>query len=59
MSDPEDERFDQSARYVGFATYCLQLAKVASDDHSVAMLREMAREWLKLAENPGNNQQTS
>jgi hypothetical protein len=39
-------------RYVSFATHCLQLAKVATDPESRAVLREMAAEWLKLAEPP-------
>jgi hypothetical protein len=38
---------------MGFANYCLQLAKVATDDYNRAILREMAELWLKLAENPG------
>jgi hypothetical protein len=59
MTDPQDARFDQRARYVGFATYCLQLAKVAADEYSVAMFREMAGEWLKLAENTGDDYQAS
>jgi hypothetical protein len=51
MSDPKDYRFDQrEERYMGFANYCLQLAKVATDDYNRAILREMAEEWLKLAE---------
>jgi hypothetical protein len=52
MSDPKNDRFDQRERYVGFATYCLQLAKVTTDEYNRAILREMAEEWLKLAENP-------
>ncbi len=59
MSDPEDERFDQRARYVGFATYCLQLAKAATNEYARTIFREMATEWLKLAENPGDNHQAS
>jgi hypothetical protein len=38
--------------YVGYATHCLQLAKVATDQESRALLKEMAAEWLKLAEAP-------
>ena len=50
---PEDQQtFEQRERYVGFATYCLQLAKVATDQQSRAILKEMAAEWLKLAEKP-------
>jgi hypothetical protein len=35
---------------VAFATHCLQLAKVAADRQSRAVLREMAAEWLGLVE---------
>ena len=41
---------DKRERYVGYSAYCLELAKVAFDDQSRTMLREMASEWLKLAE---------
>jgi hypothetical protein len=41
---------DKREQYVTFATYCLQLAKVATDRESRTILREMAAEWLKLAE---------
>jgi hypothetical protein len=37
-------------RYVGYATHCLQLAKATADRESRAILKEMATEWLKLAE---------
>jgi hypothetical protein len=40
-------------QYVAFATQCLQLAKVAGDNQSRTVLREMAAEWLKLAEAAG------
>jgi hypothetical protein len=43
-------------RYVGYATHCLQLAKAATDQGSRAVLREMATEWLKLAEDSGSEQ---
>jgi hypothetical protein len=46
----EDRSIDKREQYVDFATHCLQLAKVASDRESRAILREMAAEWLKLAE---------
>jgi hypothetical protein len=53
MTHPKDQQsFEHRERYVGFATYCLQLAKMATDQHSRAILREMATEWLKLAEKP-------
>jgi hypothetical protein len=52
MKHPEDPRsIDERERYVGFATYCLQLAKVATD-RDARVLREMAAEWLTLVEKP-------
>jgi hypothetical protein len=47
-----ERSIDDRERYVGFATHCLQLAKVATDQESRAILKEMAAEWLKLAEAP-------
>ncbi len=44
---------DKRERYVTFVTHCLQLAKVARDGQSRAILKEMAAEWLKLAEVEG------
>jgi hypothetical protein len=41
---------DKRERYVGYATKCLQLAKVISDNQSRLVLKDMASEWLKLAE---------
>jgi hypothetical protein len=37
---------DKRERYVGYSAYCLKLAKVAFDNQSRTMLREMASEWL-------------
>jgi hypothetical protein len=48
-----DRSIDKREQYVGFATHCLQLAKVATDSESRAILREMAAEWLMLAEAAG------
>ena len=48
-----DRSIDKREQYVAFATHCLQLAKVATDRESRAILREMAAEWLKLAEVAG------
>jgi hypothetical protein len=48
-----DRSIDTRERYVDFATHCLQLAKVAADHQSRAILREMAAEWLKPAEVAG------
>jgi hypothetical protein len=45
-----DQSIDKRERYVDFATHCLKLAKVAADRESRAILKEMAQEWLKLAE---------
>jgi hypothetical protein len=50
-----DRSIDTRERYVGFATHCLQLAKAAVDLQSRAILREMATEWLKLAEVAGES----
>jgi hypothetical protein len=47
-----DRSIDDRERYVGYATHCLQLAKVTTDQVSRALLKEMAAEWLKLAEAP-------
>jgi hypothetical protein len=47
-----ERSIDDRERYVGYATHCLQLAKVATDPDSRTILREMAAGWLKLAEAP-------
>ena len=47
-----DRPGDKREQYVAFATHCLQLAKVSADHESRAVLREMAAEWLKLADAP-------
>ena len=47
-----ERSIEDRERYVGYATHCLQLAKVATDLESRNILREMAAEWLKLAEAP-------
>jgi hypothetical protein len=54
-----DLSIDKREQYVAFATHCLQLAKVATDRESRAILREMAAEWLKLAEEAGESTDTS
>jgi hypothetical protein len=41
---------DKRERYVGYATCCLQIAKTMLDGQTRTTLREMASEWLKLAE---------
>jgi hypothetical protein len=48
-----EELIDKRERYVGYATKCLQLAKVIFDNESRLLLKEMASEWLKLAEEAG------
>jgi hypothetical protein len=48
-----DQSIDKQEQCVAFATHCLQLAKVATDQESRTILREMAKEWLKLAEVTG------
>jgi hypothetical protein len=47
-----ERSIDRRERYVGYANHCLELAKATTDPGSRAMLREMAAEWLKLAEAP-------
>jgi hypothetical protein len=48
-----DQSIDKREQYVAFATHCLQLAKVAANRQSRDVLKEMAAEWLKLAEAAG------
>ena len=43
---------DDRERCLGYATNCLQLPKLATDRESRAVLKEMAAEWLKLADAP-------
>jgi hypothetical protein len=47
-----ERSIDDRERYVGYATHCLQLATVATDRESRAVLKEMAAERLKLADAP-------
>ena len=49
----EDPSIDKREQYVAFATHCLQLAKVAAKRQFRDVLREMASEWLRLAEVAG------
>ena len=46
-----EQSIEDRERYVGFATYCLQLAKMATDLESRALLKEMAAGWGALALN--------
>ena len=41
---------DKHKEYVGYAEHCLKTATVITDRKSRAILREMAAEWLKLAD---------
>jgi hypothetical protein len=50
VSAMADQSIEKRERYVGYATHCLHLAKATADRESRAILREMASEWLKLAE---------
>jgi hypothetical protein len=45
-----EEAIDRRERYVDYDNICLQLAKVITDNPSRTKLREMASEWLELAE---------
>jgi hypothetical protein len=47
MRDREATKLE---KYVDHANHCLQLAKESNDHYSQALLREMAAEWLRLAE---------
>jgi hypothetical protein len=47
-----ERSIDKREQHVGCATHCLQLAKVATDQETRAVLQEMAAEWPKLAEAP-------
>ena len=38
-----ERSIDKREQYVGYATHCLQLAKVATDRESRAVLKEMCR----------------
>jgi hypothetical protein len=52
MTHGDQQSIDLRERYVGYATHCLELAKTTTDQKSRNILREMAAEWLKLAEAP-------
>ena len=52
MTHGDQHLIDLRERYAGFATHCLELAKATTDQESRNLLREMAAEWLKLAEKP-------
>jgi hypothetical protein len=50
MTHGDQQSIDLRERYVGYATHCLELAKAATDRESRNRLREMAADWLKLAD---------
>ena len=47
MTIPKDDKYKEYAHY---AAHCLYLVSAASDPDSRAIQREMAAEWLKLAD---------
>ena len=47
MAIPENEKYKEYAHY---AAHCLYMVSAASDPDSRAIQREMAAEWLKLAD---------
>ena len=53
-----ERAIDDRERYVGYAGHCLQLAKATADREFSAVLKEMAAEWPKLAEAPGDKPRT-
>jgi len=42
--------FEKREEYVGYAEYCVKLARQADDWETRVMLREMAAEWLRLVD---------
>jgi hypothetical protein len=50
-----ERSIDEREQYVSFATHCLQQARVALASQSRTILKQMAAEWLKLAEEAGEN----
>jgi hypothetical protein len=47
-----ERSIEDRERYVSYATHCLPVAKLATDQESRTILNEMAAEWPKLAEAP-------
>jgi hypothetical protein len=54
MAQESQRPIELRERYVGFATHCLELAKASNSQKSRVILKEMAAEWLHLAENSVN-----
>jgi hypothetical protein len=46
----ENSTADKHKEYVDYAKHCLQLAKTETEQASCIIQREMAAEWLKLAD---------
>jgi hypothetical protein len=58
MASPKNDKHKEYARY---AEHCLRMVPVASDQEYRAVQREMAAEWLRLADavlHPLKRQQT-
>jgi hypothetical protein len=47
MSAPKN---DKQAEYARYAAHCLDMVRVAKDQESRVIQREMAAEWLRLAD---------
>ena len=47
MAIPKNKKFRDYARY---AMYCLEMAPISEDEDIYALNREMAVEWIRLAE---------
>jgi hypothetical protein len=47
MAIPTIEKREE---YVGYAEYCVKLARQTNDRESRSILREMAAEWLRLVD---------
>jgi hypothetical protein len=46
---------DNHKEYALYAEHCLKIARIASDHKSRIIQREMAAEWLKLADAPSQS----
>ena len=44
------QKTDKRDQYIRYAEHCLEMARTAPDQESRRIQREMAAEWLKLAE---------
>ena len=50
MANPKKNDKHKEEEYTLYAEHCLAMAKIATDQKSRIMQREMAAEWLKLAD---------